>query len=71
MAVYNNGDYGNLAVWGIGLPTGSDGFMQKAVANWTDKRMGLFLSRHVSEPGKDDYKDGPVPKWKDSEIMTG
>lgn len=70
MTVYNDQGYGNNAIWGIGLKAGHENFVQKAAANWTDKRMGLFLSRHVSEPGKDNYR-GKIPRWKDSEIMTG
>lgn len=69
-AVYNDWGYGNIATWGFGLTAGGENFLQKAAANWTDKRMGLFLSRHRSEPGKDSYK-GSLPTWKDSEIMTG
>ena len=67
--VYNDKGYGNQAMWGFGLTAGADNFLQRAAANWTDKRMGLFLSRHVAEPGKDWY-DGLLPRWKDSEIMT-
>lgn len=39
------------------------------MVNWTDKRMGLFLSRRRTDPGKESYEDN-LPSWKDSEIMT-
>lgn len=70
-AAYDDSEAGNTAEWGAGWARGGqqDSFLHKAAVNWTDKRMGLFLSRRRTDPGKESYEDN-LPSWKDSEIMT-
>lgn len=73
MAVYSDVGWGNTAEWGFGFPRNESGptsFWHNASANWTDKRVGLFLSRHRKGPGEESY-EGTLPSWADSEVMTG
>lgn len=73
MTGYGDESLGGMATWGFGFPTrdgGHESFLHKAAVNWTDKRMGLFLSRHRAGPGEESHSSN-LPQWKDSEIMTG
>lgn len=70
---YNGKGIGNQASWGFGFPSAEynvTSFWQTSSANWTDKQIGLFLSRHREAP-KDDANQANRLSWKDSEVMVG
>lgn len=59
--------------WGFAFPSqrfNHSSFWHTSSANWTDKQLGLFLSRHREDP-KDTAGQPNSYSWKDSELVIG